>query len=402
MAVAAVPKYLGSKFNDAFPGMRFGLLLELWGEDRRSDKLLWQTENSLIEPRNKKGALYKAAKLNKVAKALSIALEVRQKAMIEYLDEAARLSIYAKSTSPFITGLGNEYLLENGFSFLNPYALPYLPGSGVKGVLRQAAQELSDGTWGDKKGWSNDVIEQLFGPETHQSGDSKESLRKGMLSFWDVFPQVPQDKLDVEVMIPHQTHYYQGKEPPYDSEQPSPIVFLAVPPKSKFAFHVTCDLKRIDSDLANEGQWQKLVETAFNHAFEWVGFGAKTAVGYGAMTLDEEEVKRRAKQKEEKKKIDEIKSATKGKPDDVSWILHREGRWSERSIFLDDMDIFFNEFPIRDRINEEALEIIERKISYFWKGIMNNPDAVQGKKKKPKYKERPIKHAKNIIAAKKI
>jgi CRISPR-associated protein Cmr6 len=38
-------------------------------------------------------------------------------------------------------------------------------------------------------------------------------------------------------------------------------------------------------DLLAEGEthWKTLLEAAFKHAFTWLGFGAKTAVGYGAM-----------------------------------------------------------------------------------------------------------------------
>jgi CRISPR-associated protein Cmr6 len=37
---------------------------------------------------------------------------------------------------------------------------------------------------------------------------------------------------------------------------------------------------RIGSEYAH---WKALLQSAFEHAFQWLGFGAKTAVGYGAM-----------------------------------------------------------------------------------------------------------------------
>jgi CRISPR-associated protein Cmr6 len=37
-------------------------------------------------------------------------------------------------------------------------------------------------------------------------------------------------------------------------------------------------------DLAEGNCWQQLLRAAFEHAFAWLGFGAKTAVGYGSMT----------------------------------------------------------------------------------------------------------------------
>jgi CRISPR-associated protein Cmr6 len=75
-------------------------------------------------------------------------------------------------------------------------------------------------------------------------------------------------------------------KPPHDSGQPNPICFLTVPPGSRFLFQVICDtlhLERTAPDLAKDGHWKQLIEAAFEHAFRWLGFGAKTAVGYGAM-----------------------------------------------------------------------------------------------------------------------
>jgi len=93
----------------------------------------------------------------------------------------------------------------------------------------------------------------------------------------------------VEIMTPHQTHYYRDGEQPHDSGQPTPIPFLTVPPGSGFTFHVQCDLARLmrlAPNLARDDQWKSLLQAAFEHAFEWLGFGAKTAVGYGAMKED--------------------------------------------------------------------------------------------------------------------
>jgi CRISPR-associated protein Cmr6 len=227
------------------------------------------------------------------------------------------LVIEARAIAPFTTGLGNEHPLENGFAFLNPYGLPYLPGSGVKGVLRQAARELASGQWGGGQSWSEEklysvqidrdttirlsLLDVLFGRET-EAGD-KDHVR-GALSFWDVIPQIAGDHLLVEIMTPHQSHYYQqkpaaGSTNPHDSGQPTPISFLTVPPGSQFTFHVVCDVAHLQRltdkdnkrpgapDLLAEGEthWKTLLAAAFQHAFTWLGFGAKTAVGYGAMKI---------------------------------------------------------------------------------------------------------------------
>lgn len=355
MPIAAVPAYLGQDFRDASPGMRFGMYLAIWTdrldqeaqvrkraeakskEGQEVDEMLRRegmdaTIAALRQrERNRLPGLWEKndhaarkawdhlRKLSPADKSLMQALARRQGALG---GKAQVFTLEAEATAPFSTGLGNEHPLENGFAFLWPYGLPYLPGSGVKGVLRWAAQELADGLWGDTRGWSREpayeieaqsgkdktriplsVLDVLFGREP-PPGDS--NAVRGALSFWDVIPLIAGDSLMVEVMTPHQSHYYQidkKKNPqpphfqsPHDSGQPNPICFLTVPPGSHFTFHVACDTAHLARLTAHkldgapdllavaDGKplWQKLLDAAFEHAFEWLGFGAKTAVGYGS------------------------------------------------------------------------------------------------------------------------
>ncbi|MEW6245665.1 MAG: type III-B CRISPR module RAMP protein Cmr6 [Nitrospirota bacterium] len=350
MPIAAVPSYLGNDFTEASPALRFGLLLPIWttrsdqekevrkraqarspegrtiadllnrqGMDGTIHALRERQRNPLpgLWAKNDFAAREAWAKVKSFTKADNDrmnALSKRQDMLSHTIPNLFRLS--GEAISPFTTGLGNEHPLENGFAFLNPYGLPYLPGSGVKGVLRQAARELASGQWGDTQGWSEhkgyrinvgthrephwlelSMLDVLFGRET-PSGDADHV--RGALSFWDVIPQIQGDSLLVEIMTPHQTHYYQqsaqaGSRTPHDSGQPNPISFLTVPPGSTFTFHVVCDvahLRRVTKekaptapDLLAEGEshWTTLLRAAFRHAFHWLGFGAKTAVGYGAM-----------------------------------------------------------------------------------------------------------------------
>lgn len=346
MPIAAVPAYLGNDFEDASPGMRFGLLLPIWttredqeaevrkraeAKSREGQEVASMLEREGMDAtiRNLRQRQQKplpglwdkndsaAKKAWDAVKMLSrrdrerfSALAARQSALAATIAADRLLRLDAQATAPFTTGLGNEYPLENGFAFLNPYGLPYLPGSGVKGVLRQAARELAGGEWGEPHGWEEgfnyeitidrkrvrlSMLDVLFGPE---SGDGDTQHVRGALTFWDVIPQIKGDSLMVEIMTPHQSHYYQkkpaaGSTSPHDSGQPNPISYLTVPPGSGFAFHVVCDrahLARLAPALLNDDngkpRWQTLMTAAFEHAFQWLGFGAKTAVGYGAMRRD--------------------------------------------------------------------------------------------------------------------
>lgn len=274
MLIAAIPNYIGQDFSTASPALRFGMYLSIWSADfKKQDAKVAQ--------------LKKAGKLNANDVSIMKSLYARQQGSFKSIETSeTALQLDAVSSSPFTTGLGNEHPLENGFAFLNPYGLPYLPGSGVKGVLRQAARELTSGDWGDPQGWNEPSIAALFGED-----DDQKEARRGALSFWDVIPQIKGEALQVEIMTPHQKHYYQEGNTPHDSGQPIPINFLTVPPGSRFTFYVRCNLAYLEKfapELVINQQWKVLLDKAFQHAFSWLGFGAKTAVGYGAMSEDPE------------------------------------------------------------------------------------------------------------------
>ena len=272
---AAIPIYL-KEFDQAPPGHRFGLYFAGW-------------DNNWSKPKNDVTDILDKINLPPDSRTQLAALVARQQTAAQALGDSV-LNLPCIATSPFATGLGNEHPLENGFAFLNPYGLPYLAGSGVKGVIRRAAEELATGDWGEAHGWSVDAIRSLFGPGENDPGRDS-NPQQGALRFWDVFPQpqesVHNDKplLAVEIMTPHHGGYYQDSNTPHNSETPIPIAFLAVATRSRFAFHVECNPARLTPDL--QQAWKTLVEAAFDHAGQWLGFGAKTSVGYGRMKKDD-------------------------------------------------------------------------------------------------------------------
>ena len=282
--VAAIPAYVPTDLSDAAPGHRFQLYLKHWQGANgnafapyKKTKPLGKDERATFD-RECAGVLRELCPLPPTSMNVLKGLLARQKSLIQHYG-ANGYRISTASTAPFATGLGNEHPIENGFAFLTPYGLPYLAGSGVKGILRRSMQELLDD---GEAGFTHPAINALFGPELDpESGNEPEDAKRGALDFWDVFPSPEKGKLAVEIMTPHYSKYYQGEEPPHDSGAPVPVSFLAVPAKSQFDFHVVCHTSRLPPALAS--QWRTLLDRAFQHAFEWVGFGAKTSVGYGAM-----------------------------------------------------------------------------------------------------------------------
>lgn len=284
MSRAAVPDYVGDAFTDCPPGHRFNLYFPVWKAD-------WQ-----IDKTGKAGALRRCLGLGSGRAALDALLK-RQQALSDAVPEANRLVLDARSTSPFATGLGLEHPIENGFAFLSPYGLPYLAGSGVKGVLRRAAEELRDD--GEI---SQAAIDALFGHE-----DANDA-RRGALTCWDVFPKPPGDALAVEIMTPHFGHYYQDGDTPHDAGKPNPIPFLAVPAGSQFRFVILCEPGLLNDAIAD---WQTTLNRIVEHAFDWLGFGAKTAVGYG--TMETPEMRKAREDKEEARLAQEKTDAAKAR-----------------------------------------------------------------------------------------
>lgn len=265
--IVAIPERVSrvaGDYQDAAPGHVFQLYLPMWKQD-------WSLDKSA-----KSAAAQKSTRIPEQVQKLAAALRVRQATLAAARGAFTR---NAQSTSPFATGLGNEHPIENGFAFLTPYGLPYLAGSGIKGVLRRAMQELFNE--GDVS-FDKTTIDKLFGVE--EVSEPKDAWR-GALDVWDCFPQAAGDRLVVEIMTPHHSGYYQKGETPHDAGQPNPVPFLAVPAGSLFDFHVLCHEGRLLEYLRG-GRWQALLNAAFDRAFDWLGFGAKTSVGYGAMVED--------------------------------------------------------------------------------------------------------------------
>lgn len=269
--ISAVPEYIALDYSALPPGHKYGIFFPVWNPD-------W----TKLADNKKNEALKKVFSYEKF-KPLTLSLIARQSSAATHLGNAV-LSLPAESISPFMTGTGIEHPLENGFAFLAPYGLPYLAGSSVKGVLRRTAEYLRDLEFVESNcGWSQSAINILFGPEP-ETGDS-EGAHRGALVFWDVYIQPKDYKLGMDILTPHYTEYYKGNQTPHDSGTPVPVPFLVVPPEAKFMFNIQCNVELIVDENIKK-IWRTLVKDLLEHSFEWLGFGAKTASGYGQLKAD--------------------------------------------------------------------------------------------------------------------
>jgi CRISPR-associated protein Cmr6 len=217
------------------------------------------------------------------------------------------LEVRARLASPFVSGLGSGHPTETGMILDRNTGMPYIPASAIKGVLR-LAHAVNISRSGQAGEWiRNGVVDHKGRFKPSPDGDQTElsdrepSLRKyfgdtdtavadgvrGQLVFLDAFPESP-PSLKADIMNPHFHKYYGENQPPVDCEDPIPVKFLSVEPGTVFVFRV------LAAPLAAPGEKEKdpvdrkfgpedesLVRAMFSTAFDELGFGGKTSVGYG-------------------------------------------------------------------------------------------------------------------------
>jgi CRISPR-associated protein Cmr6 len=229
-----------------------------------------------------------------------------------------------------IVGLGAESVLETSIRLHRIYGFPIIPGSALKGLARsyalwQVAEQLDvpalsleERSAREKAGartpiqkleayldepaderraqllddlkrdkallpssplhqWSVAAVEEKTGPLRRAFGTIGYA---GKVIFFDAVPaDAAKLKLDLDVMNPHYSQYYQGSAPPADYLNPVPVMFLTIAPGSELLFAVACGDKSL-----SEQQRRDLVDTAakwLQAGLTKMGVGAKTVAGYG-------------------------------------------------------------------------------------------------------------------------
>jgi CRISPR-associated protein Cmr6 len=170
-----------------------------------------------------------------------------------------------------VIGLGGESILETAITLHRTWGVPYLPGSALKGMAARAARRLEQ-PWAE----DSEAFRVVFGDQE----------AAGFLTFHDAlwrpfndkgrpYPDLP---LSQDVMTVHHADYYghRGHDadlpPPADWDDPNPVPFVSA--------HGTYLLA-----LTGPKDWLGPVMTILQDALEQDGIGAKTAAGYGRMSV---------------------------------------------------------------------------------------------------------------------
>jgi CRISPR-associated protein Cmr6 len=170
-----------------------------------------------------------------------------------------------RTTSRLVAGIGLDHPVENGFLWHPTLGVPYLPGSSVKGMLNAWLRDWDDGAadgTADTTAWFR------------AAGGGV-----GALVFFDALPR-DWPALQADVVTPHYGPYYRepDKHAPADWHSPTPTPFLTVAPGALFTVAVA---RRDGAPLGDAVR--AVLQKHLCEALEWIGIGAKTAVGYGRM-----------------------------------------------------------------------------------------------------------------------
>lgn len=195
------------------------------------------------------------------------------------------LELTAKLATPYVSGLGGNHPSETGFILDRNTGLPYIPASGIKGVLRLAhalnlaKPDMQPNRDGDYEISDREPTLRKYFGDTDTA--FKDAVR-GQLVFLDAFPlTVPTMKKDI--MNPHFAGYYKGDNPPLETESPIPVMFMSVKEGVEFRFRIFAAplAEGCEVDTAFGDEDKRAIIAMFSRATEELGFGAKTAVGYG-------------------------------------------------------------------------------------------------------------------------
>lgn len=235
-----------------------------------------------------------------------------------------------------VLGIGGESVYETSLTLHHLYGIPYIPASGIKGVLRswvisQVFAQADQVPELEKKHplvnaearaiLTSTLFCTIFGcPEKvkpvkfdgsgnpvkknkeYEEGQEQKSAlgfeSQGGIIFFDGLPTVP-PVVKTDVMNVHYPDWYKelGYKAPTDTQRTNPIYFLTISNENSLAFqtHIAArsnnsKIKDIgkdyglfikDTTLTGDASLLDLVAVWLSRALSEHGLGAKTAIGYG-------------------------------------------------------------------------------------------------------------------------
>jgi CRISPR-associated protein Cmr6 len=281
MAIAAqhfVPTTKGKRVWAGNAGLWYDKFCDRWdpgfagfsSSGVETPKLDWI--DSVIYPRGRDGVPDRMGKAVQAGDPDQMAETARRRQALARAQGGLCLEFILESR--LLTGTGRPHPVENGMAWHPTLGVPFLAGSGVKGVLRSWARQVA--------GNQPDLIDALFGPP------SDEKLHVGALQVLDALPVEPV-QLAADIITPHSGPWNQVEpdakrvenldHAPADWHSPVPVPLLAVEAGIPFQF-----ILLPGTGPAPQGDWKATLNQCqgwLTDALRDLGAGAKTTSGYG-------------------------------------------------------------------------------------------------------------------------
>ncbi|MFE4569847.1 type III-B CRISPR module RAMP protein Cmr6 [Paenibacillus chitinolyticus] len=198
-------------------------------------------------------------------------LKKRQELIVSQL--AGYLKFSYRTTDKLLLGMGSStpYTTISPLTLHWTYGIPYVPGSSLKGVIRNGwIHEEFEGR--EEKANQDEFFRQCFG-----TGADDDSASCGKLIFLDAYP-VDSFEIVEDVQTPHYKTYYdqKGKTSPLDQISPTILPLIAVT-RTRFGIYIGVNGS---PDEFTKDQLHMIQERVICALSEY-GVGAKTAIGYG-------------------------------------------------------------------------------------------------------------------------
>lgn len=299
----------------------------------------------------------------------------------------------------FVSGMGNSHPLENGFNWHSVWGVPYLPGSGLKGLVRawvEAWQFDEDDPEAQRQ--KKKRLIEWFGSE-NEIPNSELEHQTGKLVFFDSIPYKPV-RLVSEIMTPHMGKWYvdggniesiknQADVFPADWQSPTPIYFLAA--KEPLFLVSVAPRNELVADEVDLNEVMQCIADAF----EWLGAGAKTAVGYGDFYRDDAATQRHQQniiEMEQEQAVAAEQSAQLKGLSGIGLALTQHSQqvgWSEdKAAFTQRGEIEAWLDKLEAERDESAVAFMCELVNKHFVGLLANPNKTKGKKNKAVFNDR--------------
>lgn len=227
-------------------------------------------QSVIIETKNKGPWLQNLVKSSHIDTALTQSVYNRWHAMMS----AIRATLFNASLDwRMVIGLGGETVLETDLTLHHLYAIPFIPGSALKGLTRAYVTGEIDEHKSLDIEKDDATVQRIFGSQEHA----------GTVLFFDAVPLNGEVQFVVDIMNPHYPEYYGGNKPPTNDQSPVPVTFLTVT-NTTFTFALA---SRHPGDPQHEADLKDAMKW-LQEAIEKYGVGGKTSAGYGYFKMAKE------------------------------------------------------------------------------------------------------------------